>query len=338
MVFTTSSDCKNHSDCFGKGNQVAIEPIKVTIMIPTYNQATYICEAVESALSQNYPYLEVIVGDDASTDDTMEICRKINNPRLRYIRNESNIGRVANYRNLLFKHSRGDYVVNLDGDDFYTSNDFISEAVKCVGNNEPEVVMVVAKATRKSREGEWTSKISNRNECSGLQILSRLPKKEYLMMHMAVLYSRRHAIEANFYRIDAISSDWESLFRLSLRGVVRFLDKNIGIWRIHDRNETGTTKLEKHLVNLTIWQSIYKESINFGMNPIMANIICARCVAYFAQSSCAIVSKDGNMALARFTLSVISKYKLATFFLVFTPSYLGRLVLCLMGYYRRKSL
>ena len=307
-------------------------------MIPTYNQAEYICVAVESALAQNYPYLEVIVGDDASTDATMEIVGKIDNPRLRYVRNVCNLGRVANYRNLLFNHSSGDYVVNLDGDDFYTANDFISDAVNCIGNNEPEVVMVVAKATRKSSEGEWTSEIYDSNECSGLQILSRLPKKEYLMMHMAVVYSRKHALETNFYRIDAISSDWESLFRLSLRGVVRFLDKNIGIWRIHDRNETGTTEPEKHLVNLTIWQSIYKESINFGMNPIVANIICARCVAYFAQSSCAIVSKDGNMALARFALSVIREYKLATLFLILTPNYTARLILCLIGYYRRKNL
>jgi len=48
-------------------------PVVVTIMIPTYNQAEYIGEAIASALAQTYPVLEVLVGDDASTDDTPQI-------------------------------------------------------------------------------------------------------------------------------------------------------------------------------------------------------------------------------------------------------------------------
>ena len=47
--------------------------LKVTIMIPVYNQARYIREAIDSALMQTYSNLEVIVGDDASTDATAKI-------------------------------------------------------------------------------------------------------------------------------------------------------------------------------------------------------------------------------------------------------------------------
>ena len=46
---------------------------KVTIMIPTFNQAAFIGEAIGSALAQTYSNLEIIVGDDASTDATPEI-------------------------------------------------------------------------------------------------------------------------------------------------------------------------------------------------------------------------------------------------------------------------
>ena len=313
------------------------ESIKVTIMIPTYNQAVFIRQAVDSALAQTYSNIEVIVGDDASTDATQEIVARINDPRLKYVRNVCNLGRVANYRNLLYNHTTGDYVVNLDGDDYYTANDFISEAVSCLGNEMLGVVMVIARATRKSRNSEWTSTTHKLKECTGLQILSKLPQTEYMMMHMAVLYSRKHALEANFYRIDAISSDWESLYRLSLRGLVRFLNKNIGVWRIHEINETGTTDSAKHLKNLTVWPSIYKESIIFGMNPIVANFACARCVAYFAQSSCAIVSKNGNVALVKFVLAFLKGYKFAALLLMLKPIYIGRLILCLVGYYRRKN-
>ena len=322
---------------FNEKHNKVTKKIKVTIMIPTFNQAEYIREAIDSALAQTYLNIEVVIGDDASTDNTSEIVGKINDSRVKYVRNACNLGRVANYRNLLFNHSNGDYVVNLDGDDYFNANNFISEAVNCVGDIKNRVVMVIARATRKSRFGESTSKIPEISECSGLQILSMLPQKEYMMMHMAVLYSRKYAIEADFYRADVISSDWESLFRLSLRGVVKFLNKDIGIWRIHETNETATTDPVKHFNNLKIWSSIYKEAIIFGMQPMLANHICAKCVAYFAQSSCSILSKKGNRVLLKFTLSIFKEYKLASFYLVLTPKYIARLILSLMGYYRNRN-
>jgi cellulose synthase/poly-beta-1,6-N-acetylglucosamine synthase-like glycosyltransferase len=70
---------------------------------------------------------------------------EINDPRLKYVLNTCNLGRVANYRNLLCNHATGDYVINLDGDDYYTDPNFISEAVKLIADDS-KVVMVVAKA------------------------------------------------------------------------------------------------------------------------------------------------------------------------------------------------
>ena len=304
-------------------------------MIPTFNQATYIREAIYSALAQTYPDFEVIVGDDASTDATREIVSNISDPRLKYVRNTRNLGRTANYRHLLYNHSTGDYVANLDGDDYYTDTEFISEAVNCL-SREKDVVMVVAKATRKSPDGEWVSRIPRLHACSGLHVLSRLPRREYLVMHMAILYSRRHAIDASFYRSDAISSDWESLYRLSLRGNVAFLDRTVGVWRIHAKNESATSDPVKEMDNLAIWRSIYTDAVKFGMNSIWARYFCARCIAYFAQSSCVKVSMNGNALLAKFALGVFRKYWFPSLLIMLTPSYAARLLLSLAGYYRRR--
>ncbi|MGC8706738.1 MAG: glycosyltransferase family 2 protein, partial [Desulfurella sp.] len=87
---------------------------KVTIAIPAYNQAKYIKQAIDSALNQDYPNLEVIVSDDASLDDTRQIVKEYNDKRLKYYRNEKNIGRVANHRKLLYEYATGEYVLNLD--------------------------------------------------------------------------------------------------------------------------------------------------------------------------------------------------------------------------------
>lgn len=309
--------------------------LKVTIMIPTFNQAAFIREAIDSALAQTYKNLEVIVGDDASTDATPEIVAKINDPRLRYVRNTCNLGRAANYRNLLYKHAAGDYVVNLDGDDYYTDPDFIKEAVKLIDRTQ-SVVMVVARATTKAADSEHVSDIPVHEKATGMQILRKLPDDKYFVMHMATLYARKPALEIGFYRSPAISSDWESLYRLSLRGVIKYLDRNVGVWRIHGMNETGTTNPVKQLENLAIWPAIYKDAVASGMNSLLAKFICAKCIAFFAQSSCVRVSIGGNAELVKFVMNVFRTYKFSTLLLVLTPSYAARVILCSMGYYRRK--
>ena len=320
----------------GKG-QVLSENFnpKVTIMIPTFNQAKFIGDAIRSALAQTYLNLEVIVGDDGSTDSTLQILAEISDSRFKYLRNACNVGRTANYRNLLFTQATGDYVVNLDGDDYYTDPDFISEAIRLF-DGDNDVVMVVAKATTKSHTGEYISEIPVQQCATGMQVLRRLPDAKYFVMHMAVLYARKPALEVDFYRSSALSSDWESLYRLSLRGTVKYLERNIGIWRIHGLNESRTIDPVKLLANLAIWPAIYKDAVAFGMNSVMAKYSSAKCVAYFAQSSCVRVSIFGNTALVKFAFDVVKSYKFAALLIVLTPEYAARVVLCFTGYYRRK--
>jgi hypothetical protein len=155
---------------------------------------------------------------------------------------------------------------------------------------------------------------------------------------MATIYARKKALEIDFYRSPVISSDWESLYRLSLRGQVRYLDKNIGIWRIHDTNETGTTDAKKLLENLSIWSSIYKDAVSQGMNFILAAFISAKCIAFFAQAGFIKVSMNSNRALVKFMIDFFKNYKIATLLIVVTPSYVARIIFCLIGYYRRRGL
>lgn len=309
--------------------------IKVTIMIPTFNQAVFIGAAIDSALAQTYPNLEIIVGDDASTDATPEIVAKIGDPRLKYVRNTCNLGRTANYRNLLYTHAAGDYVVNLDGDDYYTDRDFISEAVALI-NEARNVVMVAARVTTKTATGEHVSDIPAAENLTGMQILKKLPDLRYFVMHMAVLYARRPALEIGFYRSAAISSDWESLYRLSLLGGVKYLDKKVGVWCIHGSNETETANPAKQLENLAIWPAIYKDAAARGMNSWQAKFMAAKCIAFFAQTSCVRISMSGNAVLLKFLGDIVRTHRAAALVLLLTPTYAARVILGLLGYYRRK--
>ena len=90
----------------------------VSVVIPAYNCTAYIALAIDSALGQQVP-LEVIVVDDCSTDDLPGlITRYREDSRVRYVRNEKNLG-VAKTRNRGVSLARGEYVAFLDADDYW---------------------------------------------------------------------------------------------------------------------------------------------------------------------------------------------------------------------------
>lgn len=88
----------------------------VSVIIPAYNAASYITRAIESALAQTHPPLEILVVDDGSTDNTREIVRRMP-PPVRLI--EKPNGGPATARNLGASQSNGDWLALLDADDWW---------------------------------------------------------------------------------------------------------------------------------------------------------------------------------------------------------------------------
>lgn len=88
----------------------------VSVIVPTYNRAGLIGRALKSVLSQGYSDFEVIVVDDASTDNTAEVVRAIGDPRIRYVLEAKNGGPNA-ARNRGMQQARGRYFAFLDSDD-----------------------------------------------------------------------------------------------------------------------------------------------------------------------------------------------------------------------------
>jgi glycosyltransferase involved in cell wall biosynthesis len=85
----------------------------VSVVIPCYNGARFLREAIESVLTQNYPRVEVIVVNDGSTDNSAAIAAEYPGVRCMHQRNAG----VAAARNTGLRHSAGDYLVFLDADD-----------------------------------------------------------------------------------------------------------------------------------------------------------------------------------------------------------------------------
>lgn len=90
----------------------------VSVIMPTYNCGRFIKESIDSVLAQTYTNWELIIVDDLSTDNTNDIVLTYTDPRIRYIRNEHNMG-AAMTRNRALQEARGRYIAFLDADDMW---------------------------------------------------------------------------------------------------------------------------------------------------------------------------------------------------------------------------
>ena len=84
----------------------------VSVLIPTYNYARYLDEAVSSVLHQTFQDFELIIVDDQSTDNTDDIIKKyLHDPRITYYKNQTNLGLVGNFNKSLKLWPAGQNIV-----------------------------------------------------------------------------------------------------------------------------------------------------------------------------------------------------------------------------------
>jgi hypothetical protein len=89
---------------------------KISICIPTYNQAQFVATAVESALAQRFHDFEVVVSDNHCTDGTSELIRKLRHPRLRIVSPPEHVAVTENF-NFCASRTEGEYLIFLSSDD-----------------------------------------------------------------------------------------------------------------------------------------------------------------------------------------------------------------------------
>jgi len=90
---------------------------QLSVIIPVYNAGKYVADAVKSVLMQTYENLEILIIDDGSPDNSIEICQQFTDPRIKIIR-QQNQG-VSGARDNGIRHAQGEYLAFLDADDIW---------------------------------------------------------------------------------------------------------------------------------------------------------------------------------------------------------------------------
>jgi glycosyltransferase involved in cell wall biosynthesis len=124
--------------------------MKVSVAIATYNRAPYIRQAIDSVLNQTMTDFEIIVVDDGSTDNTVEVIADYRD-RIRYVRTAN--GGPARARNVGMAMARGEYICWLDSDDFFHPAKLALQSA--VLDAHPDVAMVCTECSGFDDHGAW---------------------------------------------------------------------------------------------------------------------------------------------------------------------------------------
>lgn len=228
----------------------------VSIMIPTYNQADLLMKAIDSAIQQDYPNLEIVVSNDNSTDHTLQVLARYSSyPNVRVYTNEKNLGRVANYKHTLEHLAQGEWAINLDGDDYFTDPAYISYCINLINKHGEKIMFVQGGHTIQNTDGKLIERqhapISHEYE---VEDGSHFFLHYTFFSHLATLFNRKEAIKLDFYRYDILSTDIESFLRLALNGQVILTRRIAGVWLHHDDNASrklNADTVERNMLRIT---------------------------------------------------------------------------------------
>ena len=118
---------------------------KISICVTYYNQEQFVKDSLESVLAIDFPCdYEILIGDDGSTDNTVNVIKEYQQKypdKIKLFVNERNenqksINRASKNRLNLAENATGDYLLFLDGDDFYCDKNFVKEAITILENNK----------------------------------------------------------------------------------------------------------------------------------------------------------------------------------------------------------
>jgi glycosyltransferase involved in cell wall biosynthesis len=218
---------------------------RVSVVIPTYNRAHTVGDAVASVLAQRLDDLELIVVDDGSTDGTADVLSRVRDPRLRFVAGRH--AGVAAARNLGVKHARADLVSFLDSDDVWRADKLAHEvgfldghpAAAAVfsdlekrdgGHTYPSFMRETAVFADYLRERSYPDGMLFSTREMRLVLLQEVPIKPSALTLRRAAFERAGAFDETW----SSSEDWEFLLRFARDHRFGYIDRPLAVLRVGD--------------------------------------------------------------------------------------------------------
>lgn len=233
---------------------------RISVLIPVYNCAPYVATALNSILTQTCPDFEVVIIDDDSTDNTVQLIKEIDDARIKLIRKPRNTG-ITDSLNVGLEVAAGQFIARMDGDDI-SVNTRLAEQVELL-DNDPSIVLC----------GSWMRIIST-DEIVKAPVEHDEIKTAMLLwncvMHPTVMIRNSFLRDNNLKynkRLEP-AEDYDLWVRMIQKGKFHNIPKALLLHRLHDRQSSETRRSEqqmkadmikcRHLSSLTTPRSAQK--------------------------------------------------------------------------------
>ena len=241
----------------------------VSVIIPTYNCANFIRNAIDSALQQKGCALDLIVIDDGSTDETENILEDYHQKGLLNYHKQKNQG-SASARNLGLKKAKGEYICFLDADDTLHENSILERLT--VYKNHPEIGLLCTDFHQKSsgvNKHTFYSELASRKKFlnDALEYTKLRDKNVYifnkeifhdplvlrcLIWTGTVMISKKVFYDVGFFNENLrIAQDIELWFRIARKYEIAFLDLPTATYLLHENGVTNNIP-QYHLATINI--------------------------------------------------------------------------------------
>jgi GT2 family glycosyltransferase len=235
---------------------VATSPT-VTVCIPTYNRSGLLRESLQSVLWQSLRDVEVVVSDNASTDDTEDVVRGLRDPRVVYDRNPENVGLFANMSRCL-RLGSGRYRVVLPDDDLMLPGNL--ERKVAFLERHPEAAMIHSGFRFLDADGNPQGPLMNWARLAedtvepGESFVRRSIALGGLVCVSSVMLRSEHVADERFDAADGPYADMALWLRVATRGDVAFLPDPLSGLRVHAASASSgfqTVKVRRGQHHLT---------------------------------------------------------------------------------------
>lgn len=196
---------------------------KVVALMPAWKAADFVVATLDALAAQTYPNLEILISDDASPDDTAEVCERYAalDPRFRVIRRSENLGWLGNV-NALLQEARGDYLVFAFQDDLFAPT-YVEQCVAALESN-PRAVIAFSDVTLVQQDGSHeqlrfvaldgvTDRLARARVMAGLPAIWWTPNRGVFRASAASAIGGLRRSRAGEF-----SADWPWLLHMSLLG------------------------------------------------------------------------------------------------------------------------
>ncbi|SET25538.1 Glycosyl transferase family 2 [Salinibacillus kushneri] len=230
----------------------------VTVFIPMYNCEGYIGQALESILNQTYANLEILLIDDGSTDQTVEIVTKYNDNRIKLIQNKENKG-IPYTRNLGVEQANGKYMAIMDSDDIALSNRIERQVYFMERNQDIDAIGTYYQMIGGRLKRVKKSNITSPEEIKVSLLFFSPISNPSSMIRLRTIKKHNLKYNLNYF----VAQDYGMWLQISKVGKLAILPEVLLQYRTGHTNITKRTKTKKASRRKQILDSIHRDALSF---------------------------------------------------------------------------